>query len=247
MSVDADILRRLAALDLPKEAFQEVLSIIADMAAKSEAKRKAAQNRTAKWREGQNQKRHGDVTVTTPERHELRHDPSSLSSLPSSAEPLTDSKQEEEVVVEGRDTARRVTPRGSFDSFWAIYPHKVGKRDARRAFEAALQRVDFETLMAGLSRYAAKTDDRPWCNPATWLRQDRWADQPAMANGARASPVNGYGAAAPRPGSREDTRERTVNALRKLDLFVNAGADDPGAGSGDRAPILRIIPNVKPP
>ena len=26
-----------------------------------------------------------------------------------------------------------------------------------------------DALMAALLRYAAKTDDRPWCNPATWL------------------------------------------------------------------------------
>lgn len=79
MSVDADILRRLAALELPKEAFQEVLSILADVQAKSEARRKAAQERTAKWREGKN-KRHGDTTVTSPERHGNSHDPSYLSS-----------------------------------------------------------------------------------------------------------------------------------------------------------------------
>lgn len=67
----------------------------------------------------------------------------------------------------------------SFPEFWSLYPNKVGKRDAEAAFLKALKRADLETIVAGLRRYAAKTDDRPWCNPATWLNQDRWEDRPA--------------------------------------------------------------------
>lgn len=67
----------------------------------------------------------------------------------------------------------------SFPAFWSLYPNKVGKRDAETAFLKALKRADIETILSGLRRYAAKTDDRPWCNPATWLNQDRWDDAPA--------------------------------------------------------------------
>lgn len=66
-----------------------------------------------------------------------------------------------------------------FEPFWAAYPHKVGKADAAKAFARAATRADLGTIMAGMQRYAAKTDDRPWCNPATWLNQDRWTDEPA--------------------------------------------------------------------
>jgi hypothetical protein len=31
-------------------------------------------------------------------------------------------------------------------------------------------------------RYAAKTDDRPWCNPETWINQGRWEDRPASVS-----------------------------------------------------------------
>lgn len=75
----------------------------------------------------------------------------------------------------------------SFPEFWSLYPNKVGKRDAEKAFAKAIQRADLETIMAGLRRYVAKTDDRPWCNPATWLNQDRWEDQPAAAPSPRAA------------------------------------------------------------
>lgn len=68
-----------------------------------------------------------------------------------------------------------------FDQFWMQYPHKVGKGAARKAFDAVMKktRATFPDVMLGLARYAAKTDDRPWCNPATWLNQERWLDEPA--------------------------------------------------------------------
>lgn len=70
-----------------------------------------------------------------------------------------------------------------FDEFWQAYPHKVGKGDARKAFAKAIKRTSIDNLMAGLDRYASKTDDRPWCNPSTWLNQDRWDDEPATPVG----------------------------------------------------------------
>jgi hypothetical protein len=68
-----------------------------------------------------------------------------------------------------------------FDQFWSLFPNKVGKRDAERAFANARSRAPLDAILDGLRRYAAKTDDRPWCNPATFLNQNRWEDQPATA------------------------------------------------------------------
>lgn len=74
---------------------------------------------------------------------------------------------------------RRFTNFGCFDQFWQAYPNRVGKKDASKSFDRAVKRAPFDKIMAGLQKYVAKTDDRPWCNPATWLNQDRWEDQPA--------------------------------------------------------------------
>lgn len=109
----------------------------------------------------------------------------------------------------------------TFEQFWAVYPHKVGKPDAAKAFQRAGQRVDFETLMAGLRRYVAKTDDRPWCNPSTWLNQDRWGDQPAAVQ-PRGSPA--------RPDTPVDVADRLLNELR----FAN-GHSDPPSDSNSQA------------
>lgn len=78
-----------------------------------------------------------------------------------------------------------------FDQFWAIYPNRVGKRDAEKSFVKAVKRADLQIILDGLSRYVAKTDDRPWCNPATWLNQDRWEDAPAAVPQRSVSPPQG--------------------------------------------------------
>lgn len=86
----------------------------------------------------------------------------------------------------------------NFDEFWKPYPNKVAKDAARTAFVRVQKssRVTFADLMAGWRCYIAKTDDRPWCNPATWLNQGRWEDQPATngeQNGANRSGGNASG------------------------------------------------------
>ena len=67
------------------------------------------------------------------------------------------------------------------EQFWNVYPHKIGKSDAIAKLERTRKRgVSWDALMDGLRRYiASKPVDRPWCNPATWLNQARWEDQPA--------------------------------------------------------------------
>jgi hypothetical protein len=68
----------------------------------------------------------------------------------------------------------------SFEVFWSKYPHRVGKKAAAKAFASAIKRTSLEQMLAGIDRYVAtKPSDRPWCNPSTWLNQDRWEDQPA--------------------------------------------------------------------
>lgn len=90
---------------------------------------------------------------------------------------------------------QKVAPKGAlaipgFDEFWSIYPEKVGKGAARKAFPLALSKAPLETLIAGVHRYIAnKPADRNYCHPATWLNEERWDDQPAaIVPQARGSP-----------------------------------------------------------
>lgn len=72
-----------------------------------------------------------------------------------------------------------------FSAWWAAYPHKVGKKAAEKAYETARKSVSAKVLLDGVRAYIrTKPADRAWCNPATWLNQGRWEDQPATASDA---------------------------------------------------------------
>ena len=71
-----------------------------------------------------------------------------------------------------------------FERWYALYPRKVSKGAARRAYRAAVKKVDPSTLMAALSEQLGELsmqnrpegDFRPY--PATWLNGEKWADVP---------------------------------------------------------------------
>jgi hypothetical protein len=66
----------------------------------------------------------------------------------------------------------------AFARFWGAWPNKVGKPAAERAFRKVAGEV--EDILAGVERYVrTKSADRPWLNPATFINQRRWEDQPA--------------------------------------------------------------------
>jgi hypothetical protein len=110
--------------------------------------------------------------------------PEPLQGTPPETESDTDTESEKK---ETRASALRL-----FETWYSKYPHKVGRRAAENAFVAVvLKGATPDELLAGLAAYVrSKPPDRPWCNPATWLNQERWKDQPADTNGAAAEPVN---------------------------------------------------------
>lgn len=78
------------------------------------------------------------------------------------------------------------------ERFWAEFPNKIGKADAMKAFDKASHKTGPDVLFPALQRYARKTDDRPFCNPSTWLNQERWLDQPVTStNGNQHRGANG--------------------------------------------------------
>ncbi len=84
-------------------------------------------------------------------------------------------------------------PVAEFDAFWAEYPRKSDKGHARKAFNGALKKASFETIMVGLRRYEfdhRKLDGRSVIPlPATWLNGERWGDElPATNEGTPRAP-----------------------------------------------------------
>jgi len=81
-----------------------------------------------------------------------------------------------------------IVPKGTsrpkdFDSFWTLYPEKVGKDAALKAWNKRKKAGDLpslEVLVEAIGRYIdAKPADRAYCNPSTWLNQGRWQDVPS--------------------------------------------------------------------
>lgn len=71
-----------------------------------------------------------------------------------------------------------------FSRFWADYPRKTAKADARKAFAKAWRKLpdfqELDTLCGGLERAkAAWTDAQFIPHAATWLNGERWQDEPS--------------------------------------------------------------------
>jgi len=83
---------------------------------------------------------------------------------------------------EGSDRSSSVADR--FDTFWARYPRKVGKDAARKSWSRLKPSADVLALMLGaIDRQCQQQQWRDEGgrfipNPATWLNQGRWQDEP---------------------------------------------------------------------
>ncbi len=61
--------------------------------------------------------------------------------------------------------------------FWAVYPRKIGKLAALKAFAKARKTATLDDIIAGVDRYVMyKPDYADWAHPTTWLNAGRWMD-----------------------------------------------------------------------
>jgi hypothetical protein len=66
------------------------------------------------------------------------------------------------------------------EKIWKAYPKKVGKKAAMPIIVDALRTTDFDTMLAGVKRYAesvAGEDEQFTKHPQGWFRAGRWADE----------------------------------------------------------------------
>jgi hypothetical protein len=71
-----------------------------------------------------------------------------------------------------------------FNSFWEIYPRKLGKGEAKDAFVKAVMKFGADVVLEGVKKFAADPN-LPAAQfvprAATWLNQERWDDEPYSA------------------------------------------------------------------
>lgn len=72
-----------------------------------------------------------------------------------------------------------------FDSFWAIYPRRQGKGEARKAFAKARKKVALGSIIDGATRFRddPNREDEFTPHATTWLNQERWDDDPLPTPG----------------------------------------------------------------
>lgn len=187
----------------------------------AEAEQDAAEARAAAEKQAKDDRRRA-VDAERQRRHRLSravtdgHDVSRVtdrnerdtplpSPLPSSSPPNPPSNYpspQPTPLVEARARVSTVIPaistiEAEFDEFWRVYPHKVGKPEAFKAFTAARvgakvrgkptrQAVPLADLLTGVANYTRdKPPDHNWLNPSTFLNQERYFDEPAAVTGKR--------------------------------------------------------------
>lgn len=103
---------------------------------------------------------------------------------------LTSSTYEENTVREGEavplalvGSARREQDEEAFQRFWTAYPKKRNRKVARAAFLAAIKQTEPDPVIEGAERYAREcsalgTEKRWIADPARWLDDERWTDEP---------------------------------------------------------------------
>ena len=87
-----------------------------------------------------------------------------------------------------------------FEEFWELYPKRKDKPRAKRSLEKALKRAGAQTILDGVKRYRddPRRDPQFTKDPATWLNNDAWENEPEAVVAGRPTPG---------PGKREWVRE----------------------------------------
>jgi hypothetical protein len=111
-----------------------------------------------------------DGATITPSTGRLSR-PMNLPSEPSLETPVVRTIRTEEGIIKAN------TP---FDLFWKVYPLKVGKGAAKKAWDKAIQEIDYSAIIAGALNYAQDPNRHPsyTAHASTWLNAGRWADDP---------------------------------------------------------------------
>ena len=94
------------------------------------------------------------------------------------AEQMLNHKEEDKEEDKDKNNKRQIA--ASFDLFWSIYPRKVAKQAALKAFVKALQTTDLDVIIDGARKYAEDPNRVPTftAHASTWLNAQRWLDEP---------------------------------------------------------------------
>lgn len=123
----------------------------------------------------------------------------------------------------GRKKTTQELPDADFDAFWALYPRKKSKGEAKKAWaQLKPSREIISAIMAKLPLLAASHD---WTkeggqyvpNPATWLRAEGWEDEVKDAPRKDSFPTPAKPGEAPRVPSRAKQNAEWMREMLESD------------------------------
>lgn len=92
----------------------------------------------------------------------------------------------------GKKPRKHEWPRDYRDQFWNAYPYKQAKKTALEVLDRirAADKTPFQEILDGIETYRrTKPPDRDWMLPTTFLRNERWNDEPSNQHPRQS---NGY-------------------------------------------------------
>ena len=173
--------------------------------------------RTRRWRE-----RHRDVTASQSVTDVTR----------SPTPPLDNTKKIKQTTPTNPKALRKPTGEPKFDEFWSVYPRKIARGAALKAWRAAVSRgVDPEQIIAGAKLYAKimrGTEPVYIKYPQGWLSGERWGDEPDKPVATvLAGPWKPFKPAAAMNGHAitDDERQANLAKLSRIGLKVDRPCD----------------------
>ena len=99
-----------------------------------------------------------------------------LNERSTNAEQALNHKEEDKKEEEDKD----INKKDLFVDFWNVYPIKVGKGAAIKAFEKAIRTTDPNIIIRGALRYKSDPNrvQAYTAHASTWLNAQRWLDEP---------------------------------------------------------------------
>jgi hypothetical protein len=116
----------------------------------------------------------------------------------------------------------RSAPLAGFDDFWKVYPRKVAKGSAVKAWRSAIKKAPPDEITSAAGKYKWPDDPKFIPHPATWLNAERWADvegtpKPSFVSTYRPPPPP------PPPAPEMSPEHRAKMAARFNDLLSSLG------------------------
>lgn len=189
----------------------------------------------ARAKAGSNKKEQAGATANKPGQTETNDNKPEQTETKS---PKEKEKEKEENKEKDKNLSLPHPAADGFDRFWAAYPRKTSKQDAKRAFDKL--KPTEEQLQVMLSAIEKQKQSQQWQDadgryiphPATWLNGKRWEDELPAAKGAVGGKLTPIRQVVAQDYSQRDYEESPYSSPEAMLAALNEEMGIQGTGVG---------------